>query len=115
MNYALLLPEIVLFLTLMGLIINEIGYFGERYRIAPLTALVGLLAAFLQNLLLYRWAPTSGFYGVIVIDGLSILFKLFGVGMMLLVAILTMYSQEMSASRKSEFCSLIVSAALFMS
>ena len=101
-------PEIVLLVTLVGLVINEISYHGEKTRLTSLTTWVGLGSAWIQTLLSYRSIPTAVLSGVYQIDGLSVLFKLFFISAALLATGLSWFSGEHNPNRRSEFSLFLV-------
>lgn len=113
-EFALLLPEIFLMLTLAGMIAGEIGYHGERIRLVSATALVGLGAALAQILISYQHGATRLFGNTLAIDGLSVFFKLFFVLLAGLTVILTGYTAEIRREKRTEFFAFIVASALAM-
>ena len=113
-DFLFLHPEIVLFVTLIGLIVNEITYHGERRRLTTLTTWIGLGSAFVQVILSYRASAETLFSGTMTSDGLSTLFKMFFLASALLSTALSHFSREHSETRRSEFCTFIVAASLAM-
>lgn len=113
-DFLFLHPEIVLFVTLIGLVINEITYHGESRRLTFITTWIGLGSAFLQVILSYRASAETMFSGAMTSDGLSTLFKLFFLASALLSTALSHYAKDHTESRKSEYCIFVVSAALAM-
>lgn len=108
------MPEIFLALTVAGIIVGEIGYYGEKSRLITATALVGLGGAFLQTLLTYRFGAVQAFNRAISIDGFSLFFKLLFILLSAAGVLIAQKSTEIAAHRKSEFCALVVASCLAM-
>jgi NADH-quinone oxidoreductase subunit N len=98
--------------TLVGLVLNEISYHGERTRLTAITTWVGLGSAWIQTLLSYRSIPTTVLSGAFAIDGLSVLFKLLFISGALLTTGLSWFSAEHNANRRSEFSLFLVAITL---
>src|SRR5687767_10819085 len=110
----MMFPEILLALTLIGLILSEVSYFGERLRFVTGISVAGLGAAFLQTLLTYQLSPTLLMDGSLAFDGLSVFFKLFFIFLALLTVIFAIDSPEISHSRRTEYYAFLVGACLSM-
>ncbi len=110
----LILPEIILAVTLGFVVIGEVTYYRERYRLLLPTALLGLGGAWIQTLLSYRYAPEKVFGGALVIDGFSLFFKLFFITLAVLTILASNHTREISDRRKAEFYTLILAAVLAM-
>ena len=120
-DFAYIIPEILLGVTLAGIVASEIAYHGERVRMITATALFGLGGAFLQTLLTYRFGPAQIFGGNLSVDGLSLCFKLFFIVLAALVVLTSAHSREFSSKapavaggKRAEFCALIIASALAM-
>ncbi|MGE0617121.1 MAG: NADH-quinone oxidoreductase subunit N [Bacteriovoracia bacterium] len=113
-EFLLFMPEAYLLLTLAGLVFAEIAYRGERTRVVVGTTLLGLGTAFIQVLFTYKSLGTKLFGGSIVIDGISIFFKLFLLVLAVLAAITVYFSAEIRQSRRTEYFVFLVAAALAM-
>ena len=108
------MPEIFLVLTLTLVIIGEITYFGEQVRLSIGTTLLGLAAAFVQTLFIYEAGAKQVFGGSLSIDGFSLFFKLFFIFLAILSVVLVSQSEEITSSRRSEYCALILASTLAM-
>ena len=101
-DFFLLLPEIFLIVTFVGIVIGEIGYHGEKVRLISLTALIGLAGAFVQVLLSYRAGGAQVFGNVLSIDGLSLFFKLFFILLAILAVVTSLHTQEICTKKRAE-------------
>lgn len=113
-EFFLIMPEIFLALTLCFIIIGEITYTGEEVRLIALTTLLGLGGAFVQTLISYKLIPSFAFGGVLSIDSFSLFFKLFFIGLSIFSVLAVLQTEEVSFRRRSEYCALVVAAALAM-
>jgi NADH-quinone oxidoreductase subunit N len=114
-EFILVTPEIILLLTLVFVVIGEITYHGERTRLISATALIGLAGAFVETVVSYRFEATRIFGGVLAVDGLSLFFKLLFTVLAALAVITSMHTREIPASRRAEYCALIIGSAFAMS
>ena len=114
-DLILILPEIYLLITLVGILLSEIGYHGEKFRLVKLTALVGLCGSLVQVLLTYPYTPSAALNQTLAVDGLALFFK----ALFLLIAIqavwVVSFSKEIKEDQKSEYCAFVVGATLAMS
>lgn len=108
-------PEIFMALTLGGIILSEVGYYGERSRLITATALLGLGGAFVQILLIYGLGPATAMSKVISVDGLSLFFKLLAVVLGGLSIICANASSEIGQDRRAETYALIIAGCLALS
>ena len=113
-EFFLIMPEVVLALTLAFVVIGEITYTGEKVRLVPATALLGLAGAFVQVLISYQYESSQAFSGALSIDSFSLFFKLLFIGLSLLSILTVLQTKEISAPRRSEYCALVVASALAM-
>ena len=113
-EFLLLLPEIFLAITFVGIIAGEIGYHGERLRLVTATALVGLGSALIQAFLTYRLGINQLFGRALTIDGLSYFFKMFFILLAILAVISSTQTREISRRRHAEYCALIIASTLAM-
>lgn len=106
------LPELYIFMTLLGLLIGEAGYHGERLRLGFLTAVVGMLGAFMQLVLqkVYGLRPIPGH--IVSFDGVAFYFRLFFLALGGLSLVLFRYSPRFQASVESEIYVFILGATL---
>jgi len=110
----LILPEILLALTLAFVILGEVTYHGERLRLISVTALLGLGSAFLQALLAYQYGAERVFSGTLVVDGLSLFFRLFFIALAMIAVVMSLHSREIAPSRRPEYIALITAGSLGM-
>jgi NADH-quinone oxidoreductase subunit N len=113
-EFVLLLPEIFLAITLLGILMGEVAYHGERLRLVSITALLGLTGAFIQVLLTYQYGASQIFGQAVSIDGLSLFFKLFFILLAGLAVGGSLHSREIPPSLRSEYSALIIGSALAM-
>jgi len=111
-DLILLLPEIFLVVTLAGVVIGEIGHKDEKTRLAPATALAGLVGALVQTLILYGLGPAEAFSGAVSVDGFALFFKLYAITLAALSILMPGGGREMSPSKRAEHCALVLGAAL---
>lgn len=114
-DFAFLIPEVTLLVTLMGLVLSEWTHYGERRRLLTGTALAGLLAAGVQVLLVYPPEARELFQGQWRIDGLSFYFKLLAILLGIFGVVMSHGSQEIASHRRAEFLGLVVATALALS
>ena len=110
----LLSPEIVLLLTVVGIVISEIAYFKEKFRFTTMIALLGLSIAILNVFLTYQESATVLFSGLLSVDGLSLFFKLFSIFLAIVSVCLTVFTREIPEEKRPEYYSLFIAAALMM-
>lgn len=110
----LLSPELLLLLTLAGVIASEIGYHGEKIRLVTWTAIFGLGAALIQVILTHQANVSQVFEGALSIDGLSVFFRMFFIVLAGLVIIFSSFSKEISSDKRSEFYAFLIASALAM-
>ncbi len=113
-EFFLIMPEIFLALTLAFVIIGEITYFGEQIRLITATSLLGLAGAFVQTIISYEYGAAQVFGGTLSVDGFSLFFKLLFITLAMLSIFSVSQSQEIAASRRTEYCALILASALAM-
>jgi len=113
-DLILILPEILIALTLGFVVIGEITYHGERYRLISITALMGLASALIQSFLAYKYGPSQVFNNTLSIDGLSFFFRLFFISLAVLSIIVAIQTREISPNKRAEYTVLILAATLGM-
>jgi NADH:ubiquinone oxidoreductase subunit 2 (subunit N) len=111
-SFSLVLPELYLFMTVLGLILAESAHHEERVRLVLPTSLLGISGALIQTLLSYRGDPAQIFAATLSIDGFSLFFKtlflvLAGVGVTS-----ACLGDEVPREHRSEFCSLVLLGTL---
>ena len=74
-SFALVLPELYLFVTVLGLVLGESAHHEEKVRLVLPTSLLGISGALIQTLLSYRGDPAQAFAATLSIDGFSLFFK----------------------------------------
>ncbi len=113
-EFFLIMPEIFLAMTLAFVVVGEVTYYGEQVRLITATAFLGLGAAFIETIISYKNGATQIFGGVLSIDGFSLFFKL----LFIILAGLTIgsvsHTKEIPADRRTEYCALVLAAALAM-
>lgn len=112
MTFELLSPEILLVLTLAGLIVAEVGYHGERIRLITITTVLGLFAAGLQVLSVYRGVSSRLIESIFVVDGFSYFFKLFAIVLALAIVMIAAFSKEIAEGRRAEYYSFVTAGTL---
>jgi NADH-quinone oxidoreductase subunit N len=113
-EFMLILPEAILAMTLAFTAVAEITYHGEQLRFVTLSILLGLGAAFVETLATYQSGPVVILSGALTIDGLSLFFKLFFIGLAGLSIVAAAHTDEIPPSRRTEFSALILAATLAM-
>jgi len=113
-DFVLLLPEIFIAVTMLGVVAGEVAYHGERTRLISATALLGLFGAFVQAILSYRYGNTLLLGGSISIDGLSLFFKLFFILLAALSIGISLMSGEIAQGIRSEYVALILAGTIAM-
>lgn len=113
-EFFILMPEIFLVLTLAFVVIGEITYFGEQVRLIVAISLLGLGGAFCQTLLSYQYGANQIFGGVLSVDGFSLFFKLLSILLAGLAIASVSQSKEITSNRRTEYCALVLAAALAM-
>lgn len=112
-DLILLLPELYIALTAIGLLVGEVGYHGERNRIIHLTAFLGLGGALLQVLMNYNFGVRLYFGGTLVNDAFALYVKL----ILVVAAMVSIYaskkSHEVSIENRGEFCALVLGVTGF--
>jgi NADH-quinone oxidoreductase subunit N len=114
-DFQLIFPEILLLLTLGGLVAAEMSYHGERFRLTFLISILGLGTALIRTLLSYGASPTELFGGAYVVDGISLYFKLFAITLATLTLLVTSVSKTIPESRKTEYFVFVIAGALGVS
>ncbi len=112
---TLVLPEALLAVTLLGLLVSEIGYHGERGRLNAGIALVGIAAAWVQLWILYSAGSAKGFGDTFYLDGPAFFFKNLFLMLGFYTVLISFTSREIPSSQRSEFYALIIGACLAMS
>ncbi len=107
-----LIPEIVLCLTLIGLVITETAYASEKYRLVIWTALLGLFTAGVRLVFDYALLGQSLYDKTILIDGVSIFFHFLFIFLGVLTVIAVSFSKEISPSRYGEMFIFLIAAVL---
>ncbi len=108
----LTLPESSLAMTLLGLVLSEVCYSGEKVRLFKMTALSGLGLAFVQTLVAYQLIPATLFSDAVILDGLSLFVRLFLI-LLAGISVLTISSsEEVPRSRSAEYVILVMGATL---
>ena len=113
-DLILFMPEIFIAITLAGVVLSEVGYHGEKVRLITMTSLIGLAGAFLQTLVNYQNGPSRFFGDVLVVDGYSLFFKLFFIGLAVLSILTSSFSKEIRKDQRAEFCALVLGSTLAM-
>lgn len=108
-------PELVLSLTLLGVVILDIFLPKVIRRSATfaLTAL-GLIASFVLSVPLFSAPSGTMFYGMIAMDQMAVFFKGFLILTSFLVLLATPGSKELSKSHLGEFYALLLGVTLAM-
>lgn len=114
-DLILLAPEGFLLLTLIGVIVGELGYRGERVRTTWMTATLGLLGALAQVVLLSRYGASSAFSGSFRLDGVAIAFKIFSILLAIYVIGTVHFSREIAPQRRAEFLVFVLSGTIGLS
>jgi NADH-quinone oxidoreductase subunit N len=114
-DFVLILPEIFLAVTLVGILMGEVSYHGEKNRVVALTAYLGLGGAFVQTLISYQYGASPAFGHALMIDGMALFFKLLFISLAGLAIAVAMQSSEIADSKRSEYCALVLGSALAMS
>src|SRR4051812_2037128 len=109
-----LLPEIFLALTLVAVIIGEITYHGEQLRLIVPMALIGLAITLIQTVIAFKMPAAQIFSRTIVIDGISLFFKILFLVLAGLSIVGSTHTREIPEDRRAEFCALIVASTLAM-
>jgi NADH-quinone oxidoreductase subunit N len=113
-EFILILPEAILAITLAFVVIAEITYHGEQLRLVTGSALLGLVAAFIQTLFTYQYGPVEIFSGALSVDGLSLFFKLLFIVLAGLSIVAVSHTREIPESRRTEFSALVLAATIAM-
>ncbi len=108
-------PELVLSLTLLGVVILDLAL-PKRARRAATFALagVGMVAAFLLSIPLFSAPSGTMFYGMLAMDQMAVFFKGFLILTSFLVLLATPGSKELSRSQLGEFYALLLGVTLAM-
>jgi NADH-quinone oxidoreductase subunit N len=115
MNDALLIvPELFIVLTLLLLLVGEVTYRGERVRLLTATTLIGLMGAFFQALVAYRYGAAQIFHHALSIDGLALFFKTLFIGLGFLVTLAASQSKEIEPTERAEYQALTLLGILAM-
>lgn len=103
-----LIPEILMTLTILGIVLGEIAHHGERIRLVFLIVAFGLGASFFQVFLTSNGINHSLFKGSISIDVVSFFFRLLFIGIAFFAAMLTSQSKELRSDVRAEYYAMIV-------
>ncbi|MCM0604831.1 MAG: hypothetical protein KA715_01940 [Xanthomonadaceae bacterium] len=114
MNGMALLPELMLLLTLVGLLVGETIYSGESRRLLTSIALIGQLAALVQVLLVYQSGAQLILEKTAAIDGIAIFFKFFFILFGVISSAISVFSIEIKDGIKAEFHIFQLGALLFL-
>ncbi len=113
--FSVLLPEIILAVTLAGLIGSEMSSSRERLRLTTVTAFFGLMAALIQTALLYPQVGQMFMGHAISLDPIAYFFKLLILFFGILVVFVTYFSNDVPSEKRSEINGFIVSSVLAFS
>jgi NADH-quinone oxidoreductase subunit N len=113
-DFFLIMPEVVLALTLAFVVAGEITYYGEQVRLILATSLLGLGGAFVQTIISYEYGASQVFGGVLSVDGFSLFFKLIFITLAALTISSVSQTKEINPERRTEYCALVLAAALAM-
>lgn len=108
------IPELILVVSLAGMIAGEVAYHGENTRLVTIISLLGLLAAGLNAFLIHQAEPYVLMQGKVTIDGVANFFRLFFVGLAFLTVLHTRFSKEIPRERTTEYFVFLTAAALAM-
>lgn len=111
-DLGLLLPEIYLIATVIGLVLSESAHHGERVRLILPTALLGLGGAFIQTLVSYQQGAVQLFGGALSLDGFSLYFKLVFLLLASVVVSSACLGEELEGGSRAEFCALVLIGSL---
>jgi len=108
-------PELVLSLTLLGVVILDITLpKGIRKSAAFALTALGLIASFVLSVPLFSAPSGTMFYGMIAMDQMAVFFKGFLILTSFLVLLATPGSKELSKSHLGEFYALLLGVTLAM-
>lgn len=112
-DILILLPEIYILLTAIGLVISESGYHGEKTRIIHLIGGLGLVGALIQTGVNYSFGATRFLDGAMVNDGFALFMKV----ALILLALISLYASkkahEVQIEYRTEFCVFILAITAF--
>ena len=114
-EFTLIFPMIILALTLAMVVVAEITYHGERTRMVGAITLTGLLAALIQTLLSFQFAPIELFDRALSVDGVALFFQVVFILAAGLSVVAAMLTQEVPEEKRTEYCALILASSLAMS
>jgi NADH:ubiquinone oxidoreductase subunit 2 (subunit N) len=106
------LPEGTIIVGMGALLIGEITYHGERWRLMSWTSLLGLSAALIQTVLAYRLVPGQILANTYSIDGFAIFFKILAIVSAMVTLCGIFWMNEMRQSLKVEAAVLIMAVCL---
>jgi NADH-quinone oxidoreductase subunit N len=106
------LPEIILVLTLLGLLLSEATHHGERHRLTLGISLAGIGANIAQLLLLIGLPAAVMTSTVFEVSIVTLNFKLLVSVAALLAVLISVHSKEVPAKRKAEFQMFVLGGAL---
>lgn len=109
-----IVPELILFVTLLGLIFVEVTYHGERIRLVPWITLLGLSSALINVFLVNLGQPMLIFDQKLVVDGFALFFKFFFISLGILVVAVSHFSKEIIPAQRSEYFSFVTAGVLAM-
>ena len=107
-SMALMLPEIYLFATALGLILGESANHEERARLVLPTSLLGIGGAAIQALISYRGDPEQIFSGTLSFDGFSLFFKFLFLALAAVGVASACLGREISKELRAEFCAVLL-------
>jgi NADH-quinone oxidoreductase subunit N len=107
-EFGLLLPELYLAATVLGLVLSESAHHGERLRLILPTALLGIGGALIQTILSYRQGATLLFGGALSMDGFSLFFKLLFLLFAAFAVAAVCLSEEIEEEIRGEFCAILL-------
>jgi proton-translocating NADH-quinone oxidoreductase chain N len=113
-DFARVLPEACIALTLIFVLFAEITYYGERLRLVTTFSVMGLSAALIQVAIGYEQGNGFAFSNAVSVDGLSLFFKALFVVLAGFSVMAASRSTEIPAVRRPEFCTLVLTASLAM-
>lgn len=107
-----ILPEGTIILAMGALLIGEITYHGERWRLISWTSLLGLSAALIQTVLAYRLVPEQILANTYAIDGFAIFFKILAIVSTMVTLCSVFWMNELKQSLKVEAAVLVMAGCL---
>jgi len=108
MRTILIFPELILFVTLVGLLLGEISHLKERIRLSMPISVLGLFVSGIYVLSLSTVVVESAFAGSFIVDPFAVLLKLLLTSVAIVSVLATHFSIEISENRKTETHILMV-------